>query len=179
MARTPMMPGNFGPQQRMGGYPGPQGMPPQMNNMPQGQQAMPPARPGAPGPRGAPVPRGQGGPGPSNPGPMAAMPRQPAPRQPQPPTMQPSVSQPLTSEMLNAANASQQKQMIGGRIFPKIQSREPKLAGKITGMLLEMDNMELLHLLEDETALMAKINEALAVLNSHTATEQEANPGME
>merc|ERR1712176_129399 len=82
---------------------------------------------------------------------------------------------PLTTDMLSTANPAQQKQMIGERIFPKIQHREPKLAGKITGMLLEMDNMELLHLLEDETALMAKINEALAVLNSHTATEAEAN----
>merc|ERR1711963_758704 len=77
-------------------------------------------------------------------------------------------SVPLTSEMLAQANPSQQKQMIGERIFPKIQHREPKLAGKITGMLLEMDNMELLHLLEDENALMLKINEALQVLNSHS-----------
>merc|ERR1712146_467130 len=76
---------------------------------------------------------------------------------------------PLTSEMLATANPSQQKQMIGERIFPKIQHREPKLAGKITGMLLEMDNMELLHLLEDETALMSNINEALVVLNSHAS----------
>lgn len=80
----------------------------------------------------------------------------------------------LTSEMLAQANPSQQKQMIGERIFPKIQHREPKLAGKITGMLLEMDNMELLHLLEDEKALMLKINEALAVLNSHSMEPTEA-----
>merc|ERR1712176_969446 len=82
------------------------------------------------------------------------------------------LNQPLTSELLNSVNPSQRKQMIGERIFPLIQSREPKLAGKITGMLLEMDNMELLHLLEDETALMAKINEALVVLNSHNDVQE-------
>merc|ERR1712117_33581 len=90
------------------------------------------------------------------------------------PTGARDVNQPLTSEMLAQANPSQKKQMIGERIFPKIQHREPKLAGKITGMLLEMDNMELLHLLEDEKALMLKINEALAVLNSHSTDETVA-----
>lgn len=78
------------------------------------------------------------------------------------------LEKPLTSELLNNANPSQQKQMIGERIFPLIQAREPKLAGKITGMLLEMDNTELLNLLEDEKALMGKINEALMVLNQHS-----------
>merc|ERR1712156_805834 len=104
---------------------------------------------------------------------VPAVPARPQPRPAQRPN-QGDINQPLTSEMLNKANASQQKQMIGERIFPKIQHREPKLAGKITGMLLEMDNMELLHLLENEEALMLKINEALAVLNSHSNDGAEA-----
>lgn len=180
MARTPMMPGSFPPQQRMG-YAQPQGMPPSMGNMPQNMPARGTGQP----PRGvARPPPTQGGPAPPSAAPMPpmasqnqhSMPSVSRTARPQPPSMQPSVSQPLTSEMLNAANASQQKQMIGERIFPKIQSREPKLAGKITGMLLEMDNMELLHLLENETALMEKINEALSVLNSHQTSGVTAEP---
>uniref|UniRef100_A0A6A7FVD6 Polyadenylate-binding protein n=1 Tax=Hirondellea gigas TaxID=1518452 RepID=A0A6A7FVD6_9CRUS len=77
---------------------------------------------------------------------------------------------PLTSQALARAPAQQQKQMIGERIFPLIQEREAKLAGKITGMLLEMDNTELLHLLESSDALEAKISEALAVLQQHGNT---------
>ncbi|KAF9995535.1 Protein phosphatase PP2A regulatory subunit B, partial [Modicella reniformis] len=50
-----------------------------------------------------------------------------------------------------------------------IDARQPVYAGKITGMLLEMDNGELLHLLEDNDALDAKIEEAVAVLKAHEA----------
>lgn len=50
-------------------------------------------------------------------------------------------------QQLNAAvDARQQKQILGELIFPKIAQQQPELAGKITGMLLEMDNSELVNL---------------------------------
>jgi len=55
--------------------------------------------------------------------------------------------------------------MLGEAIYVKIAPGQPELAGKITGMLLEMDNVELLHLLDDDEAMNGKINEALTVLN--------------
>merc|ERR1712036_210961 len=42
----------------------------------------------------------------------------------------------LTATMLAASSASEQKQMIGERLFPLVQEHQPHLAGKITGMLL-------------------------------------------
>lgn len=47
---------------------------------------------------------------------------------------------------LTGASPNQQKQLLGEAIYPKIQALQPELAGKITGMLLEMDNPELMSL---------------------------------
>ena len=76
---------------------------------------------------------------------------------------------PLTAQQLASASPDQQKNMIGERLYPLIHNVQPELAGKITGMLLEMDNGELLHLLEDPSALGSKIQEAINVLEAHTA----------
>jgi polyadenylate-binding protein len=53
-----------------------------------------------------------------------------------------------------------------------IQRTHPDLAGKITGMLLEMDNDELLHLLGAPDAMNAKVNEALIVLHEFSGKEE-------
>merc|ERR1719494_392479 len=75
--------------------------------------------------------------------------------------------EPLTATMLAAAPPQEQKQMLGERLFPLIQRMFPDLAGKTTGMLLEIDNAELVHMLEDQNSLKGKVEEAVAVLQAH------------
>ena len=79
--------------------------------------------------------------------------------------------EPLTATMLAAAPPQEQKQMLGERLFPLIQRMFPDLAGKITGMLLEIDNSELVHMLEHGESLKSKVEEALAVLHAHKTAE--------
>lgn len=50
------------------------------------------------------------------------------------------------AQQLSAVPPTQQKQLLGEALFPKIQVLQPELAGKITGMLLEMENQELVNL---------------------------------
>lgn len=90
----------------------------------------------------------------------------------------------------------------GERLFPLIQNMHPTLAGKITGMLLEIDNSELLHMLESPESLRSKVHfiviskstckcktlvelhchvfeqvdEAVAVLQAHQAKEATQKP---
>jgi polyadenylate-binding protein len=86
----------------------------------------------------------------------------------------PSPSEPLTTKVLAAAPEAMRKQMIGERLFPLVSVQQPELASKITGMLLEMDNYELIHLLESQPALNEKIQEALQVLQMDPTSEEGA-----
>lgn len=121
----------------------------------------PPAGAPAPGARVPPQPLPTGYKGPA----QAPRATGPAPTSAAPaPSQAPDVPT-LTSEQLVAATPMEQKQMLGEVIYLRIAPTQSELAGKITGMLLEMDNAELLLLLEDDEAMNSKVSEALNVLN--------------
>ena len=56
---------------------------------------------------------------------------------------QPAANPASTLQNITSAPPENQKQMLGEALYPKIMFLTPVLAGKITGMLLEMDNSEL------------------------------------
>merc|ERR550525_885544 len=106
---------------------------------------------------------------------MGARPAGPAAgaqQMPQPSAAQPQAAaaggtgQPLSASALAAAPPSVQKQMIGEKLFPLIAKYQPELAGKITGMMLEMDNSELLILLESEQQMKSNASSTLRVLGA-------------
>ncbi|KAK1784274.1 hypothetical protein P4O66_019983 [Electrophorus voltai] len=84
--------------------------------------------------------------------------------------------EPLSASMLAAAPPQEQKQILGERLFPLIQNMQPTLAGKITGMFLELDTSELLHMLESPESLHPKVDEAVAVLQDQCAQEAAQKP---
>lgn len=73
----------------------------------------------------------------------------------------------LDATHLASLNPLAQKQILGENLYPLVQEMQPALAGKITGMLLEMDNSDILILLESPEALISKVTEAVTVLKAH------------
>ncbi|KAI8088641.1 Polyadenylate-binding protein, cytoplasmic and nuclear [Halteromyces radiatus] len=90
---------------------------------------------------------------------------------PSPPSLQQPDHPSLTAKQLALVSPEEQKQMLGEALYMKIAPKQPELAGKITGMLLEMDNKQLLDLVEDQKALEGKVNEALLVLHEFKNTD--------
>lgn len=95
----------------------------------------------------------------------------PVPAQPQHmPQPDAPPAQPDLAQMLAAAPPQQQKQILGEKLYPIIEKHPsvmPDQAGKITGMLLDMDVSELLNLYEAPEALHQKVIEAINVLAHH------------
>eukprot|EP00049_Salpingoeca_infusionum_P017193 m.352084 g.352084 ORF g.352084 m.352084 type:complete len:588 (+) comp16433_c0_seq1:279-2042(+) len=97
-------------------------------------------------------------------------------RQPQQPQQQQAQQQQVQQQQKAAAQPQQfaaalaqaseaeKKRMLGEKLYPLINSTYPQAAGKITGMLLEMETSELLELLDNKPALQARMNEAYSVL---------------
>ncbi|WBW72832.1 major poly(A) binding protein Pabp/Pab1 [Schizosaccharomyces osmophilus] len=83
----------------------------------------------------------------------------------------PDMPERFTAADLAAVPEENRKQVLGELLYPKIFMREEKLAGKITGMLLEMQDSELLELLEEDAALSERIDEALNVLHEFADEE--------
>ncbi|KAI3762968.1 hypothetical protein L1987_53413 [Smallanthus sonchifolius] len=75
---------------------------------------------------------------------------------------------PITALASALANSSpeQQRTMLGENLYPLVDQLEHEHAAKVTGMLLEMDQTEVLHLLESPDALKAKVAEAMEVLRN-------------
>ena len=61
--------------------------------------------------------------------------------------------------------------MLGGQLYPLVERLERDHAGKVTGMLLEMDQTEVLHLIESPEALKQKVSEAMDVLRGATSSD--------
>lgn len=63
--------------------------------------------------------------------------------------------------------------MLGENLYPLVDQLEHEHAAKVTGMLLEMDQTEVLHLLESPDALKAKVAEAMDVLRNVQQQQQQ------
>jgi len=173
----PQQPGGKGQMYMQQGQPqGGKGKGRQNNRREQGK-----GKGGRKGGQGQPVPQGKGQGMPNQPPntnswagkvsagpppqPMAPPAAQTQPQEPAAPPAQPDLAQQLAE-----APPQQQKQILGEKLYPIIEKHPAVLAeqaGKITGMLLDMDVSELLNLYEAPDALHQKVIEAINVLAHH------------
>ncbi|CAF1381678.1 unnamed protein product [Rotaria sordida] len=76
-------------------------------------------------------------------------------------------TEPLTPAMLRDVTLTEQKQLLGERLFVLVQQIEPTSAAKITGMLIELDTQYILILIKSQKILKEKIKEAINILQAY------------
>jgi len=81
----------------------------------------------------------------------------------------------MTGETGNNSHLSSHQQQLGERIYPRVQALQPTLAGKITGMLLELSPAQILLMLASEDSLRQKVEEAYEIILRHAATTQSTS----
>ncbi|KAK9478758.1 hypothetical protein V1514DRAFT_330322 [Lipomyces japonicus] len=79
----------------------------------------------------------------------------------------------ITAATLAAVDPETQKNILGEALYPKVLAEQPQLAPKITGMLLELDNNQILALLDDESELKNKIKYSVEVLDGYLKSEDK------
>merc|ERR1711964_163309 len=77
------------------------------------------------------------------------------------------------SELLSLLPEEQRRHRIGTELYIRVQKYQPELAGKITGMFLEMEVGELLNLLDSPSQLVENVKEAIQVLKEANAIPQD------
>ncbi|CAD6210645.1 unnamed protein product [Miscanthus lutarioriparius] len=84
------------------------------------------------------------------------------------------------SSYLASAPPAEQKKLIGNRLYPLVERHQPELASKITGMLLELDNSEVVTLLCSSEMLSVKVDECVQLLQAtkpKTEDHEALHPG--
>lgn len=80
--------------------------------------------------------------------------------------------------ILASAPPDQQKRILGEELYPKIvatgRAQEPEAAGKITGMMLDLDNQEILALLEDDDLFNTHFEDALTAFEEYKKSTEPA-----
>ncbi|CAH9128778.1 unnamed protein product [Cuscuta epithymum] len=88
----------------------------------------------------------------------------------------PPIHTPTLASTLASASPDHQRMLLGEQLFPLVERLERENVGKVTGMLLEMDQTEVLHLIESPEALKKKVAEAMEVLRSSSTSAAADTP---
>ena len=81
--------------------------------------------------------------------------------------------------IISSVPQDQQKRILGEELYPKIvatgKAQEPEAAGKITGMMLGLENQEILDLLDDDELFNNHFEDALTAFEEYKKSEAAGN----